>query len=72
MIQNLQIKLSQAFYYSLSQKDRKRYDANFNFSWELIRRFWLTFNPYASYDNQPPEGNSNFDYGLAISITYQF
>jgi hypothetical protein len=69
---NIQVNSSQSFFYSLSQKDRVRYDGNLTFSWELVRRFYLTLNPYANFDNQPPEGNSNFDYGLAISITYRF
>ena len=69
---NIQINSSQSVFYSLSQKNRVRYDGNLTFSWELIRRFYLTLNPYANYDSQPPEGNSNFDYGLAVSISYRF
>ncbi|MCU7552296.1 DUF481 domain-containing protein [Chitinophagaceae bacterium LB-8] len=69
---NIQINTVQSFYYSLSQKGRVRFDNNINFSWELIRRFYLTFNPYSNFDNQPPEGDSNFDFGVAINISYRF
>jgi hypothetical protein len=69
---NLQISSSQSIYYSLTQKDRVRFDGYVNFSWELFWHFYLTLSPYASYDNQPPEGNSNVDFGLAINITFRF
>jgi hypothetical protein len=69
---NIQINSNQSLFYSLSQKNRVRYDGSLSFSWELVRRFYLTLNPYANFDNQPPEGNNNFDYGLAVSITYRF
>lgn len=69
---NIQISSTTSAFYSLSQKDRVRFDANIYFSWELARRFYLTVSPYANYDSKPQEGNSNFDYGSAISISFQF
>ena len=69
---NIQISSTNAAFFSLSQKDRIRFDANIYFSWELVRRFYLTISPYANFDSQPPEGNSNFDYGSAVSISFQF
>jgi len=69
---NVQISSTQTAYFSLSQKGRIRYSSDTNFSWELIKDFWLTLNPYANFDSQPPEGNSNFDYGVALSLTFKF
>ena len=69
---NLQISSGQNVYFSLSQKGRIRYSNDTKFSWELVKDFWLTLNPYANFDNQPPEGNSNFDYGVALSLTFKF
>jgi len=69
---NIQITSTQTVYFSLSQKGRIRFSSNTTFSWELVKNFRLNINPYASYDNQPPEGNSNFDYGAAISIAFTF
>jgi hypothetical protein len=59
-------------FFSLSQKGRVRFSSNTTFSWELIKNFRLNINPYASYDNQPPEGNSNYDYGAAVSLAFTF
>jgi hypothetical protein len=69
---NLQISSSQTIYYSITQKNRFRFDGYVNFSWELFWHFYLTLSPYASYDSKPPEGNSNVDYGSAINITFKF
>jgi len=69
---NLQISSTQTVYFSLSQKGRIRYSNDTNFSWELVKDFWLTLNPYANFDNQPPEGNSNFDFGVAFSLSFKF
>src|SRR4030095_11586342 len=68
---NIQVNASQFVFFGLTQKGRIRCDTNVNFSWELVKHFWLTFNPYANFDNQPPEGNSNFDYGWAINLSYR-
>jgi hypothetical protein len=27
---------------------------------------------WSNYDNKPPSGSSNFDYGVTFSISYQF
>jgi hypothetical protein len=69
---NIQVNSTQSVFFSLSQKNRVRYDGNTTFSWELIRYFYLSINLYANSDNQPPQGNSNFDYGTAVSISYKF
>src|SRR4029078_505384 len=69
---NIQITSTQTVYFSLTQKGRVRVSSNTTFSWELIKNFRLNINPYASYDNKPPEGNSNYDYGVAISLAFTF
>jgi hypothetical protein len=69
---NIQINASQSGYFSLSEAGRWRYDANFSFSWEIFHHFYFTLNPYGSFDSKPPEGNSNSDFGVAVSISYKF
>lgn len=69
---NLQVSTIQSTFYSLSQKGRVRYSGDLNFSWELIKDFYWTLNPYANFDSQPPEGNSKSDFGIAVGITYKF
>lgn len=69
---NIQISASQSGFVGLTQKGRIRSETNVYFSWELVRRFYFTLNPYASSDNQAPEQSSKFDYGLAVSLSYRF
>jgi small nuclear ribonucleoprotein (snRNP)-like protein len=69
---NLQISSTQTAYFSLSQSGRIRLSSSTSFSWELIKNFRLNINPYANYDNQPPEGNSNFDYGISFGLSFTF
>lgn len=69
---NLQITSSQIIFFGLSQSGRIRFNSNTSFSWELIKNFRFNFNPYLNYDNQPPEGNSNYDYGVSIGISFTF
>ncbi len=69
---DIQISSTQSVFFSLSQAGRIRYDNKISFSWQLIRYFYITLNPYSSYDSQPAEGNSNFDFGTALSLSYKF
>ncbi len=69
---NLQINTTQSIFYSLSQKNRTRYGGNFSFSWEILKDFYWSINPYANFDTQPPEGTTKSDYGVAINLTYKF
>jgi hypothetical protein len=69
---DIQINSTHSLFFGLTQKGRVRYDSNTSFSWQLIRYFYLTFTPYANFDSQPPQGNSNFDFGLAVSLSYKF
>jgi hypothetical protein len=70
---DIQISSTQAAYFSLSQPGRVRYDGNTNFSWQIIRYFYLNLNPYTNFDSQPPAGNnSTFDYGVVFGISYKF
>jgi hypothetical protein len=59
-------------FFSLSQSGRVRFNSNTTFSWELVKNFRLNINPYLNYDNQPPEGNSNYDYGTSVGLTFYF
>jgi hypothetical protein len=69
---NIQINSTQTVFFSLSQTGRKRFNSNTSFSWELIKNFRININPYLNYDNQPPEGNSNYDYGASLGLTLTF
>lgn len=70
---NIQISTSQTAYLGLTQFGRFRYDGSTNFSWELIRYFYLTISPYTNFDSRPPTGNtSKFDYGIVFNISYKF
>jgi hypothetical protein len=69
---DIQISSTQTVYFSLSQAGRVRYEGNTNFSWQLIRYFYLNINPYVNFDNQPPGGGSTFDYGIVFGLSYKF
>jgi hypothetical protein len=70
---DIQISSTQTVYFSLSQAGRVRYDGNTNFSWQLIRYFYLNISPYSNFDSKPPAGSfSNFDYGIVIGLSYKF
>lgn len=69
---NIQITSIQSVFFSLSQSGRIRFNSNTTFSWELVKNFRLNINPYLNYDNQPPEGNSNYDYGTSVGLTFTF
>lgn len=69
---NIQISSTQAAYFGLTQFGRVRIEGNTSFSWELIRYFYITLNPYTNFDNQPPAGSNKYDYGVVLSITYKF
>lgn len=70
---DIQITSNQSVYYSLSQSGRIRYDGSTNFSWQLIRYFYLNINPYINFDSEPPAGSgSTFDYGIVLGLSYKF
>jgi hypothetical protein len=70
---DIQISSSQTVYFSLSEAGRIRYDGSTNFSWQLIRYFYLTIGPYTNYDSKPPLSNSSkFDFGIVVSMSYKF
>lgn len=69
---DIQISTSQTTYIGLTESGRIRFDGNTSFSWQLVRNFYIKLNPYTNYDNKPPSGSSNFDYGVTFSISYQF
>ncbi|PWT96616.1 MAG: hypothetical protein C5B52_15390 [Bacteroidetes bacterium] len=70
---DLQISTSQTAYFSLSEAGRVRVDGSTNFSWQIIRYFYLTLTPYTNFDSKPPSlSASKFDYGIVFGITYKF
>ena len=70
---DIQINFLFTSFFSITEPGRVRYDGNTNFSWQLIRYFYLTLSPYSNFDNRPPNGStSNFDYGLVFGLTYKF
>jgi hypothetical protein len=68
---DIEISTTQTAFFSLTQKGRFRFTGNTSFSWQIIRYFYLTVNPYTNFDNQSSEG-SNFDYGISVSVSYKF
>jgi len=70
---DIQISSTQAVYFGISQNGRVRYDGSTNFSWQLIRYFYLNLSPYTNFDSRPPAGSeSNFDYGIVFGLSYKF
>ncbi len=70
---DITISSTQSVYFSLSQSGRIRYDGSTNFSWQLIRYFYLNINPYTNFDSKPPAGSgSTFDFGLVVGLSYKF
>jgi hypothetical protein len=69
---NLQVSTSQTLYIGLTESGRVRFDGSTSASWQIVRNFYLSMNPYTNYDNRPPAGSANFDYGVSFSISYQF
>ncbi|MBO9201716.1 MULTISPECIES: DUF481 domain-containing protein [Niastella] len=63
----------EAFYYSLSQKDRVRNDASTTFSYKIIKDLNLTLSFYSNFDSEPPsEESRKFDFGTVLGISYIF
>lgn len=69
---NMQISSTQSLFYGIAQNNRVRYSTNTSFSWELIKDFYFTMNPYVNYDSSPPEGGNTIDYGISFNLSYKF
>ena len=70
---DVQITSKNAFYTSLSQKGRVRYELNTNIMWQIISNFNFSWTFYFSYDRKPPDENSSkTDYGTTIGLSYKF
>ncbi|WP_276483804.1 DUF481 domain-containing protein [Paraflavitalea pollutisoli] len=69
---NIQISSTQSAYLGLTQFGRFRMEGNTSFSWQVIRYFYITLNPYTNFDSQPPAGGNKYDYGVVLSVTYKF
>lgn len=65
--------MSQTFYYSLSESGRFRNSGDTNLSWEIINDLKLSLEFYNNYDSKPPvEGSRKLDYGIVFGINYKF
>lgn len=69
----INLEMSQSFFYSLSQSGRFRNDGGTNLNWEIIDDLKLKLEFYNNYDSRPPvEGNRKLDYGIVFGINYSF
>jgi hypothetical protein len=70
---DIQISSTQTVYFGIGQNGRVRYDGSTNFSWQLIRYFYLNLSPYTNFDSHAPAGSgSNFDFGIIFGLSYKF
>lgn len=70
---DINVLLTETFYYSLSQSGRFRNDADLNVRWKLFKDFYLSLEFYNNYDSKPPvSDNDKFDYGVVFGISYKF
>lgn len=69
----IDLTMSQTFFYSLSQSGRFRNDGSTNLKWEIIDDLKLTLELYNNLDSKPPgaEGKK-IDYGVVFGISYIF
>ena len=69
----INLNMSQSFYYSLSQSGRFRDDGETTLSWEIIDDLKLDMTFYNNYDSKPPVAtNRKFDYGIVFGVSYSF
>jgi len=69
----LAINTDYLIYPGITDWGRIRMQADLNLSVEIFRDFQTGVVFYYSYDNRPPAGSlSNDDYGLMITIGYEF
>jgi len=69
----IDLDMTESFYYSLSESGRFRNDGETNLHWEIINDLDLNLGFYNNYDSKPPvsEG-STFDFGVTFGISYSF
>lgn len=60
------------FFPSLSDWGRVRVDADIHARREIVNNFYLELTFYESYDNRPPGGGEETDYGLTFGISWSF
>lgn len=69
----INLDMSQTFYYSLSESGRFRNNGDTNLSWEIINDLKVNLEFYNNYDSKPPvEGSRKLDYGIVFGISYKF
>jgi hypothetical protein len=64
--------LQVAYYPSLSDWGRNRFEVDLNARREIISDFFVDLSFYLSYDNRPPGGGARDDYGTVFSLGYSF
>jgi len=57
---------------TLDSSGRVRATLDVNLRRELVNDLFFNVNLYTTYDNQPPEGASDSDYGLITSLGYSY
>ncbi len=57
---------------TLDSSGRVRSTLDVNLRRELVNDLFFNVNLYTTYDNQPPEGASDSDYGLITSLGYSY
>jgi hypothetical protein len=66
---NLSSSIAATSFVGITEKDRFRFDASIDITWEFINNLDLQFSVYYNYDNKSLEGKTTQeDYGTVISL----
>ena len=57
---------------SLTQSGHFRLGLDSNFRIQLFQDFYLNFNLFDSFDNEPPPGGAENDFGVSTSVGWSF
>jgi hypothetical protein len=70
---NLTLSFVESSYFSLTEKDRVRFDGDITLDYEIISDFDISFQFYHNYDSRSPATNKpNIDYGFVAGLKYKF
>jgi hypothetical protein len=70
---NLTLSFVESSYFSLTEKDRVRFDGDITLDYEIISDFDISFQFYHNYDSRSPATNEpNIDYGFVAGLKYKF
>lgn len=59
-------------YPSLTEAGRIRVDSNSYWKWEIVKDLYWKVSMFNNYDNKPPEGTPNNNFGVTSSIGWTF